>query len=157
MTFLTNKNTDQKHSGFFDSLDPSEKEKFVLDLLTLINNLILACQKVSERIRIRYEFIGLKLMELFKSTRFYFPPFLLLDLYFKPMNLCSEMFPQNKAINEQINKFISLRNKDDYGFSANDVDLNSHFDVFHAIYTQVTLNLIYLKFILFLKIKFFLN
>ena len=37
-----------------------------------------------------------------------------------------------------MSSFIALRNKDDYLFSANDVDLNSHFDVFHAIYTQVS-------------------
>ena len=47
-----------------------------------------------------------------------------------------EIFCKSDQILELINTFDLLLNKDD--FSANDgVDLNSHIDIFHSIYSQV--------------------
>ena len=51
----------------------------------------------------------------------------------------SEKFAHHEAIIAQINLFNSLRNKDEFNYSANDVDLNSHIDIFHEIYSQVAL------------------
>ncbi len=42
---------------------------------------------------------------------------------------------KNSLINEQINIF--LRHSDEFTYSNNDVDLNNHFDIFFAIYSQV--------------------
>ena len=98
----------------------ADNKKLMLEILTLINNLIYGSKKVHERIRIRYEFIGLKLNDLFKTI--------------------SENFAHDEKLTEQINLFNTLRNKDEYSYSANDVDLNSHIDIFHAIYSQVKQN-----------------
>lgn len=47
-------------------------EKSILQLLILINNLINETKHVHERIRIRYEFIGLNLNDLFKAIRYFY-------------------------------------------------------------------------------------
>jgi hypothetical protein len=40
-------------------------------------------------------------------------------------------------MNEQIILFNDTQNRDDYNYTVNDVDLNSHFDIFNCIYSQV--------------------
>ena len=47
----------------------------------------------------------------------------------------SETYLKNSLINDQINIF--LRHSDEFTYSNNDVDLNNHFDIFFAIYSQV--------------------
>lgn len=44
-------------------------EKLILNTLCLINNLINEPKKLCDRIRIRSEFLGLKLHEIFKEIR----------------------------------------------------------------------------------------
>ena len=45
----------------------NKREEYISDILKLINSLINESKQVHERIRIRYEFIGLKLMDFFKN------------------------------------------------------------------------------------------
>ena len=47
----------------------------------------------------------------------------------------SETYLKNSLINDQINIF--LRHSDEFTYSNIDVDLNNHFDIFFAIYSQV--------------------
>ena len=70
-----------------------------------------------ERIRMRYEFIAIGLVDCLKTL--------------------SQRYPLNCALKEHIDTFNTLRNKDEYNFAINDVDLNNHVDIFHAIYSQV--------------------
>ena len=64
----TRSSTDQLNKCHQDK-DSNNTEKNILELLCLVNNLINASTKVNERIRIRYEFIGLKLNEIFKTLK----------------------------------------------------------------------------------------
>ena len=98
--------------------DPQEERKLE-ECLSLVNNMLSERKQMltHERIRMRYEFLALGLVDLLKTL--------------------SQRYPLNCALKEQIDSFNNLRNKDEYNFAINDVDLNNHVDIFHAIYSQV--------------------
>ena len=58
---------DEMSSNYYVDLDFASKEVYVCDLLKLINNLIKETKAIPDRMRIRYEFINMKLIELFKA------------------------------------------------------------------------------------------
>jgi hypothetical protein len=111
----------------------------ILNTLILVNNLIDQPKKLHERIRIRSEFLALKLDEIFKDIRYAFNEiyYMMLFCIFFPFSIYLNN-TDNSSINEQIIIFNESYNKDEYNFSPNDVDLNNHLDIFYAIYTQVT-------------------
>ncbi len=98
--------------------DPHEERKLE-ECLSLVNNLLSESKQLltHERIRMRYELIALGFVDLLKTL--------------------NQRYPLNTTLKEQIDTFNSLRNKDEYNFTINDVDLNNHVDIFHAIYSQV--------------------
>ena len=57
----------QQNQSYYSSLTQLKREEFIYDILKLINNLINEVKQAHERIRIRYEFIGLKIMDFFKN------------------------------------------------------------------------------------------
>jgi hypothetical protein len=96
-----------------------DNDDLLLELLVLINNLINEAKKLNERIRIRHQFIGLKLYDLF-------------------IKIEEKYSSKNKMIMDQIDIFKKSNNKDDENYSIlNDVDLNNIIDIFHAICLQV--------------------
>lgn len=96
-----------------------DNDDLLLELLVLINNLINEAKKLNERIRIRHQFIGLKLNDLF-------------------IKIEEKYSSKNKMIMDQIDIFKKSNNKDDENYSIlNDVDLNNIIDIFHAICLQV--------------------
>ena len=96
-----------------------DNDDLLLELLVLINNLINEAKKLNERIRIRHQFIGLKLNDLF-------------------IKIEEKYSSKNKMIMDQIDLFNKSNNKDDENYSIlNDVDLNNIIDIFHAICLQV--------------------
>ena len=59
------------HSQLQTDANISYSEKLILSTLTLINNLINEPKKLHERIRVRSEFLALKLDEVFKDIRYH--------------------------------------------------------------------------------------
>ena len=53
----------QQNHSYYSSLTQFKREEIICDILRLINNLINQVKQAHERIRIRYEFIGLKIMD----------------------------------------------------------------------------------------------
>ena len=53
--------------NYYLQLKDAEKDIYIYDILRLINNLIQEPKEIQKRIRIRHEFISLKLLDLFQS------------------------------------------------------------------------------------------
>ena len=75
-----------------------DNDDLLLELLVLINNLINEAKKLNERIRIRHQFIGLKLNDLF-------------------IKIEEKYSSKNKMIMDQIDIFKKSNNKDDENYS----------------------------------------
>ena len=60
----------QQNQSYYSSLTQLKREEFIYDILKLINNLINEVKQAHERIRIRYEFICLKIMDFFKNIEY---------------------------------------------------------------------------------------
>ena len=53
--------------SYYKQLSNSEKEKYILDLLVFVNNLIKSPKELTERCSNRQEFISLRLKDIFKA------------------------------------------------------------------------------------------
>ena len=116
LLLMNSEKTSTNNENYYKQLSSSNREKYILELLTFINNLTKSPRDLKDRWLNRHEFISLKLLEIFKSLNKLYPQ-------------------QNSLINAEITTFISLRNNEEYEYG--DIDLNSHIDVFHALFSQV--------------------
>ncbi|CAH1777295.1 unnamed protein product [Owenia fusiformis] len=115
------KKTRYRFSLISDELNQAKVTAYKSTLVALINCIIISTDNIEERIRIRNEFIGLKLLEIIQrlrddSTEDEGKADLLVQL---------DVFEEEKA------------NDDEQLPGPIGVDLSSHIDVFNAIYKQV--------------------
>jgi hypothetical protein len=114
---LSNENASTSNNNYYKQLSSFDRQEYILELLMLINNLTKSPRDVKYRCQSRQEFISLNILEIFKSI--------------------NKIYPQNSAINAEISSFISLRSNEEYEYASDTIDLNSHIDLFHAIFSQV--------------------
>ncbi|XP_013793409.1 inverted formin-2-like, partial [Limulus polyphemus] len=103
-----------------DELRNTKSVEYQTVLVTFVNCLIISALTTKERIRIRNEFIGLKVLEVFSHLR----------------RECSKN-GRETDLSEQLDVFDEQRYADEGQLTGPDgVDLNSHLDVFYAILRQ---------------------
>jgi len=109
--------SNNNNNYYYKQLAASDREQYILELLVFVNNLIKSGKSLKDRCFNRQQMISLKLLEIFRSL--------------------NNLYPNNKLINSEIGYFISQRKSEEYEYSVADIDLNSHIDVYHALYSQV--------------------
>jgi hypothetical protein len=114
--YRKSKGQSYRFSLLVNELRNAETESYTLCLLSLINCIVSASPSVQERIRIRNEFIGLKLFDVMTQMR----------------------HTENDNINLQLDLFDEIRRQDEESMSLpTGVDLNSHLDMFNAVFWKV--------------------
>ncbi|XP_071485950.1 uncharacterized protein [Diadema antillarum] len=100
-----------------DELERAENTSYKTTLVAFINCILIATDSVEDRIRIRNEFVGLKLLDILTNLR--------------------------KTESDDLDLVVQLDVFDDKKVADEEqyipgVDLNNHIDVFHAIFKQVS-------------------
>ncbi|XP_064636259.1 mucin-5AC-like [Lineus longissimus] len=112
------KQTRHRFSLVVDELDKADNTAYKATLLGLINCIINGTEKLEDRVRVRNEFIGLKLLDILKDVR--------------------KDSEQDPELAVQLDVFDEKKTMDDELLPGPEgVDLNNHLDIFHAIFKQV--------------------
>ncbi|XP_013793022.2 inverted formin-2-like, partial [Limulus polyphemus] len=115
------KNERYRFKLIVEELKNAKNVEYQTALLAFVNCVIISAPSTKKRIRIRNEFIGLKLLEAISQLR----------------RECSESGAESDLM-VQLDVFDEQRYTDEGQLTGPDgVDLNSHLDVFYAILRQV--------------------
>ncbi|XP_076352422.1 uncharacterized protein LOC143247809 [Tachypleus tridentatus] len=115
------KNERYRFKMIIEELKKAKNVEYQTALLAFVNCVIISAPSTKKRIRIRNEFIGLKLLEAISQLR----------------RECSESGSESD-LTVQLDVFEEQRYTDEGQLTGPDgVDLNSHLDVFYAILRQV--------------------
>nr|XP_006816848.1 PREDICTED: vegetative cell wall protein gp1-like [Saccoglossus kowalevskii] len=114
---MVDKNQRYRFSLVVNEIKNIELTAYKTTLMAFINSLIIATDDIIERRRLRNEFIGLGLLDIIASLR-----------HEDDTDLCIQLdvFDEHQTDDED---------DDEIGHG---MDINSHFDVFHAVFTMVS-------------------
>ncbi|XP_071951064.1 uncharacterized protein [Antedon mediterranea] len=107
--------------GFIvDELNVAESSSYKTTILAFINCILIQTDNIDQRVRLRNEFIGLKLLDVLSKLR-------------------REDSDETDLLNVQLDVFDDNKVADEDQLSGTSgVDLNSHLDVYHAVFGQVS-------------------
>lgn len=118
--YKTNKNERYRFKLVVDELRNAKNLEYQTSVVSLVNCLIISAKSLKERIRVRNEFIGLKLLDVISQLR----------------RQLAENGDSDLAV--QLDVFDEQKYTDEGQLTGpNGVDLNSQLDVFYAILRQV--------------------
>ncbi|ELT89503.1 hypothetical protein CAPTEDRAFT_33095, partial [Capitella teleta] len=112
------KHTRYRFKFLVDELKDAETIEYQATLLAFINCIIVYADKLEDRVRIRNDFIGLKILEIINKLR--------------------KLDQTDPDLTTQLDVFDQYQNNDEEELGHQGLDLNSPLDVFYAVHKQVS-------------------